>query len=552
MKRFKNILGFGLLLIVLVSSSCNKFLDLAPGQDLSEDDVFKDYNNFRKYSDYNYQYQRYFAHLGRLWNAMQATMSDEATTSGGSTAAMRQGNWSTIGQTDWPNETDRMWTYMYQGIRRVNMVFKRIDEVPNFPSEAVKKRTLGENYFLRAQFYFELVKRYGGIPLVEKTLSGEENLDLPRASYEDCVKMMVADCDMAANLLDATYAEADNGRATKGAAMALKSRVLLYAASPLNNPSDDIEKWRSAANAAKAVMDLKLYSLYPDLHELFFQPTSSEVILNKPRGKMTFNQGHTDNGAFWVRFIAPEGYQGWNGTSVTQDFVDLYETANGYPIDDPKGLYNANDPYKNRDPRLNIDILVNDVDWLGRKTEFYVGGREIGTANRNMTGYSLRKYWPLNFPRSGTATTYLNYIMFRYAEILLNYAEALNEVEGPTQAVRDAINEVRGRVNQVDVPVDISSTKETMRLRIQNERAVELSFEEQRFYDLLRWKKGPEFLNGPISGMSIVKNKDNTFSYTRFVVENRVFLDYMHRYPLPSAEIYKSKGILKQNDGWPQ
>jgi hypothetical protein len=351
------------------------------------------------------------------------------------------------------------------------------------------------------------------------------------------------------------YPDSENGRATVGAALALKSRLLLYAASPLNNPTNDVAKWRAAADAAKAVMDLNLYRLYPDLHELFFQPTSQEVILNKPRGKMSFAQGHTDNGSFWTRFIATAGYSGWNGTSINQNFIDLHETANGYPITDARGNYNPNNPYANRDPRLKINYLVNDETWLGRKTEFYVGGKDESSAgkDKNLTGYSLRKFWPKNFPRFGsTATTYLNFIMFRYAEILLNYAEALNEVEGPTLAVRAAVNEVRARAGQVAIPLNISDTKEAMRQRIQNERSVELAFEEHRFYDLLRWKQGAEALNGPMYGMRIVKNANNTFSYSKIVVETRVFYDYMHRYPLPMAEIFKSKGVLKQNPGWPQ
>lgn len=552
--KIKSIKYFGLLLIMLFSISCNdKFLDLAPGQDLSEDDVFKEYNNFRKYSDYNYQYQQHFAFIGRMWNVLQATMSDEASSSAASnsTSAMRAGNWFQ-NNNNWRAETDNMYSNMYQGIRRTNMVIARIDEVANFPSDAVKNQMLGENYFLRAQFYFELVKRYGGVPLVLRPLSGEENLDLPRNTYEECVNAIVADCDKAASLLPQVYPDSENGRATLGAALALKSRMLLYAASPLNNPTKDVAKWQAAANAAKAVMDLNLYSLYPDLHELFFQPTCSEVILNKPRPKMRFDQGITSG--IWVRFIATSGYNAWNTTSINQNFIDLHESANGYPIADARGNYNPNDPYANRDPRLKINYLVNNETWQGRKTEFYVGGKDESNAgkDKNLTGYSLRKFWPQNFLRNTTATTYLNYIMFRYAEILLNYAEALNEVEGPTAAVRAAVNQVRARAGQVPIPTDISDTKDAMRLRIQNERSVELAFEEHRFYDLLRWEKGVEALNGPMYGMRIVKNANNTFSYSKIVVETRVFYDYMHRYPLPMAEIFKSKGVLKQNPGWPQ
>lgn len=544
--------------ICLISYGCNKnFLDLAPDQDLSEDDVFKEYTNFRKYSDYSYSYTEYFAFHGRLWNALPATMSDEAVNANGATKPMNQGSWINT-NTDWPNETDRIWTRMYAGIRRTNMVLERIDEVPNFPTQAIKDRTIGETYFLRAMFYFELIKRYGAIPLVERTLRGEEDLDLPRADYDACIDFVVADCDRAANLLPPTYPDADIGRATKGAALALKSRMLLYAASPLNNPSNEITKWQAAAVAANEVIQLGLYDLYPDAHTLFFQPTCEEVIWNRPRGKVNFDQGLGYNqGGLWVRFIATEGYLGWNGTSVTTNFVELHEANNGYPINDSRSNYDEANPYENRDPRLKINVLTNNVSWLGRSTEFYTGGRDKGSANVNLTGQSMRKFWPDNLIRiAGGNTTYLNYIVFRYAEILLNYAEAMNEAYGPdnnngyTLTAREAANLVRNRVNQAPIPLDISSSTETMRTRLQNERAVELCFEDHRFYDLLRWKKGTEFLNGPIYGTRITKISDNNFTYERFTVETRVFQQHMHRYPLPLSEIYKSNGILEQNPGW--
>lgn len=536
---------------------CNKnFLDLAPGQDLSEDDVFREYANFRRYSDYNYSYSEFFAFHGRLWNTLPATMSDECVNASGSTKPMNQGSWINS-NTDWPNETDRMWTRMYAGIRRVNMVLERIDEVPNFPSQEIKNRTIGESHFLRAMFYFELIKRYGSVPLVDRTLSGEEDLDLPRAPYDECIAFVVSDCDLAASLLSPTYPDADQGRATRGAALALKSRMLLYAASPLNNPTNDVAKWQSAASAAKAVIDLNLYGLYPDAHSLFFQSTSEEVIWHRPRTAINFDQGlGSGQNGFWVRFIATEGYQGWNGTSVTTNFVDLHETANGYPIGDSRGNYDATEPYEDRDPRLKINVLTNDVPWLGRNTEFYTGGRDLGSANRNLTGQGIRKFWPTNMVRYSGNTTFLNYIVFRYAEVLLNYAEAMNEAYGPDNnngyplTARQAADLVRARVNHAPIPQDISATTETMRTRLQNERAVELAFEEHRFYDLLRWNSGVEYLNGPIYGTRITRLSANQFTYERFTVETRVFQPHMHRYPLPLSEIYKSNGILEQNQGW--
>jgi len=292
---------------------------------------------------------------------------------------------------------------------------------------------------------------------------------------------------------------------------------------------------------------------------LFFRPDLGiEIIMNRPRTKINFEQGHTDNSNFLVRFIVPAGYLGWMGTAVTQNHVDLYESANGYPINHPSSGYNPSDPYKQRDPRLKMSVLYNDRFWYDRNTEFYVGGRDYGSSIINPLGYSIAKFWPEAHQRYKGTSTYLNYIFFRYAEVLLNYAEAANEAYGPdgafpgaSKTARQAVNEVRQRVQHVDLPTGISNSRENMRERILNERAVELSFEEHRWYDVLSLQKGVELFGSanPVKGMKITKNANNLFSYEVFVHENRVFQPHMHRYPIPNSEIYKSNKLV-QNKGW--
>jgi hypothetical protein len=292
---------------------------------------------------------------------------------------------------------------------------------------------------------------------------------------------------------------------------------------------------------------------------MFFRPNlGTEIIMNRPRPKMNFEQGHIDNSNFWVRFIVPQGYMGWMGTAVTQSFVNLYEASNGYPISNPLSGYDPQNPYTNRDPRLKMTVLYNDRFWYSRKTEFYVGGQDYGSSLVNPMGYSIAKFWPEAHQRYKSTSAYLNYIFFRYAEVLLNYAEAANEAYGPEGAypgasmtARAATTEIRQRVSQVPIPTDISGDKDAMRERILNERAIELSFEEQRWYDVLSLKRGTQLFGSanPIQGMKITKNTNATFLYEPFVHETRIFLEHMHRYPIPNSEIYKSK-MLEQNKGW--
>lgn len=541
-------------------------LEQAPEQDLDFEKVFSDHQQFRQYLDYTYNFMP--GHLGRMWNSMVCELSDEAEGLGLNTCSpvFNNGAWSGDNLTSGSPagnanaELGLMWVNLYKGIRQANMAIKNIDLVKNFPSQKLRERSLGEAHFIRAFLYFELVKRWGGVPLFAKPLElGIDELDIPRSSYDECIDFIVADCNRANELLDLANDEGDTGRATKGAALALKSRTLLYAARPLNNPTQDIEKWKAAASAAADVINLNLYSLDSDYVNMFFRPNlGSEIIMNRPRPKINFEQGHLDNGNFLVRFIAPQGYLGWMGTSVTQNFVNLYEDSNGFPITDASSNYSPSNPYANRDPRLKMTVLYNNRFWYNRNTEFNVGGLDYGSTAINPMGYSIAKFWPEAHQRYKGTSTYLNYIFFRYAEVLLNYAEATNEAYGPdgtspgaSLSARAATTQLRQRVNQVPIPFQISSSKEGMRERIRNERAIELCFEEHRWYDVISWKKGTEIFGeqNPILGMRITKKTNGSFNYEPFVYEKRVFKEHMHHYPIPNSEIFKSK-VLKQNPGW--
>jgi hypothetical protein len=571
MKMRKMIKTFLLTIILVTTASCTEIfkesdLNQAPDQELNFAKVFSDYQQYRQFLDYCYSYMP--GHLGRMWNSIVAELSDEAEGLGVNTCSpvFNNGAWSgaqiSYGtpQGNARRELEQMWIDLYKGIRQTNMAIRHIDKVENFPSQEIFDRSLGEAHFVRAFLYFELAKRWGGVPVFDRPLElGVDDLDIPRSTYESTIEFIVADCNKAAEKLGLSHPESETGRATRGAALALKSRVLLYAARPLNNPENKTDKWVVAAEAAADLIKLNQYSLDPDYVNMFFRATpGTEIILNRPRTKLNFEQGHTDNSNFWVRFIVPQGYMGWMGTAVTHNFVNLYESANGYPIEHSASGYDPGNPYANRDPRLKMTVLYNDRFWYDRKTEFFAGGLDYGSSLVNPIGYSIAKFWPEAHQRYKGTSAYLNYIFFRYAEILLNYAEAVNEAYGAEGSVsgtgltaRQAVNLIRDRVGHVGVPAAISGNKEEMRNRIRNERAIELSFEEHRWYDVLSWKTGVELFgaDNPIKGMKITKKSNGTFDYEPYVYEKRTFLEHMHRYPIPNSEIYKSK-VLKQNPGW--
>lgn len=571
MKKLLYILTVGLFLSSCTDLFSEKWIDHAPEEDLNFEKVFGDYDLFRKYADHNYSFV--IGHYSQLFNAMQAGMSDECQNLKveACTHAFNSGAWNADVRGNLATEIKYPWKNSYKGIRKVNLVLENIHKVPNFPTEELKKRYVGESYYLRAMLYFQLIKRYGGVPLVTRALNmGSDNIDLPRNSYDECVAQIVKDCDEAVKYLGLRYEDADNGRATIGAARALKARTLLYAARPLNNPENKLEKWKAARDAAMDVIEMNQYTLYPDYKGLFFEVICDEIILNRPRYQMNFNQGNTNGSHFFVRFIAPQGYNGWMGTIPTQNFVDMFEDADGYPINHPNSTYDEQNPYEHRDPRFYHTILYNGRYWYNREMEFYrevdtdgnrtgIVGRDQGNKAKNESAYAIAKLWKEEFQRYNNTRVYLNYIFFRYAEILLNFAEAQNEFEGPESSykglsVRDAINQLRDRVGHVHIREDISNTKETMRARVRNERAVELSFEDHRLYDLMTWKEGTTYLNTPMLGMDVLKYPDGTIKYERFnlserLAKPRIFKDYMHRYPIPQEEIYKSK-VLKQNEGW--
>jgi hypothetical protein len=470
---------------------------------------------------------------------------------------------------------DNVWNNMYSAIRTANVFIKEGTGL-TFPEikwnegyadfmKAYKLYTY-EARFLRAFYYFELIKRYNNVPLDTTVLTTEEANKMTPASFDDIVKFISRECDSAAAKLPATFStfiSKQTGRATQGAAMALKARTLLYAASPLHNPSNDQSKWIAAANASKDLMDAlgTQYTTGGGLGDAYTAVTNS--LSSK---ELIFERRRADDRSFEEANTA-RGFQGGNtGTCPTQNLVDAYEMkANGLGINESGSGYNAANPYTGRDPRMTMTILYNGVEWKSPSTgpkqyvqTYYGGINGAPTPYTTKTGYYLKKYMvesiSLDPTKLGTALHV--WVLFRYAEVLLNYAEAMNEAYGPdavatgnlNMTARAAVNIVRDRTGVKMPAFPLGMTQAAFRDKLRNERRVELAFEDHRFWDLRRWKIGPSTTT--IRGMDLTKDQNTSvITYTPKTVENRVWDDKMYLYPIPQTEVFINSK-LGQNPGW--
>lgn len=503
------------------------------------------------YAGYSYIRSGFYAIDGNI----AAAMSDEAacTRSSSPVKLFNQGTWNQY------NNPDNVYAACYKGIRAVNYF---LDYSTNYREQLSHNRdTLSdggyayrqsvkdiewmraESHVLRAWYYFELAKRYGGVPLV-KAVEAPDNYDIPRSTFNEVIEYAVGEIDAVLDDLQTDWKTTDSerdGRFTKGAAMALKSRILLYAASPRNNPEEDVEKWKRAAEAAYDVIATGKYALDSNYRDLFLESnslTGSEIIMSYRSGAI--NDPEKAN--------YPVGTPGGNsGVTPSQNLVEAYEW---------KGIPDPANPYANRDPRLGHSIVVNNSSWNGRTMEIYAAGKDDpALANASRTGYYLKKFLLENLNLAQNETRMHNWIMFRYAEILLNYAEAMNEAYGPDDdngyglTARQAVDAVRGRTG-IDMPGVLAADKEEMQARIMHERRIELAFEGHRFWDLLRWMQAETHLNRPLRGVSVQRIGDK-FVYSDFEVEKRVFdASKMYYYPIPFTEISKSDNVLNQNPNW--
>ncbi|PST84402.1 RagB/SusD family nutrient uptake outer membrane protein [Pedobacter yulinensis] len=402
------------------------------------------------------------------------------------------------------------WNGSYRGIGRANNLLANIAKVPM--DAALKDRFIAEAKFLRALFYLPLWNNFGGAPLITAATDFENQGSLPRNKPEELLAQILKDLDEAAagTALPVSYSGTDKGRATRGAALALKMRVLLYAS-----------RWEEAAATARQVMDLKAYTLFPNYRALFF-------LENEGNAEVIFD----------VQYRFPEFTHSLDisldqqlGSAPLPDLLNDYYGTDGKPISESV-VYNPQRPYENRDSRLQATVIVPGSQFKGAT---------VTPIQYPSTGLGMKKYTifkdnekPVAAPTSNTSE--LNFILLRYADVLLSYAEAKNEASGPEQSVFDAINAVRGRAGMPSLASGLS--REQLRAEIRHERRIELAGEGLYYHDLRRWRKADQLLNGEIRNLAGNRIDTRQFNATR---------DYL--WPIPSIAI-QNNPALTQNPGY--
>lgn len=585
--------------IIIPFTSCEDYLNKTPDEDLTIDDVFTNRDYARGFLAHVYSWMPTEANFGDAGGSYRNPFvggCDEMEIAYGRsyTHQINSGAWNPTNIVNIP-----VWNETYMASRKVNMFLENLDKVPTTATE--KEQWRGEAYFLRAYFHFLSFRAYGPIVLLDRSLDIDEDLlSIVRRPIEECVAFIANDCDRAAEILPDKMPSTDTGRATRVAALALKARLLLYAASPLYNgntdmvnftdstgmaffpASYDVTKWKTAADAALTCIqaaEKSGYGLYhsssndPVLNyqELFYNNWNEEVIFAK-------NMDRYDH---YIKCADPIGLGGYSIINPTQEMVDAYEMENGQaPItgynSDGSPIVNASSGYiekgyaederagywekgvsnmfVKREPRFYASINYPGQIWKGHRLEFWyqgVDGKRFAGSDYCKTGYLMKKIVNPDFRIIGGINTLNTWIYFRLAEQYLNYAEALNEYSGPSDEVYKYIDAVRSRSGLPGIAKGL--TKEQMRDRIKHERRIELAFETHRFFDVRRWKDAVNGENKPIHSLNIMEGdnmQDDRF-YKRVFLEERIFEAPKHYFfPIAQNEIDKNLNNLMQNPGW--
>ena len=555
----------GLLALTLVSS-CSEKMD------------YKEYNVYDKayvdkmfsrvgglmtniYNDIDYDF-------GNYSGAMASSATDESVYShpGNAVEDFYNGAWGPT------NAKERVWNSAWDGISYCNLV---LDEFSNctFPEYTEDEHYRQEMYlyhnyrwearWARAFFYFELVKRYGSVPLKTKHMTANEANSLPQVSADSIFQFIDTECDTIedsiivnyGDLGDKAYYKGQTGRANKLAAMALRARAALYWASPLFNPKGDKSRWLKAAQLSNAVIAearQEGMGLLPDYSKLFNKDSYKDGIK-----EIIFSRRVAASNAF-EKYNYPIGMENAGGGNCpTQNLVDAYEMTNGKAIDEAGSGYDPQDPYKNRDARLAMTVAVNGEQWPNAAAlETFEGGANSSSVTYGTpTGYYLKKYINQGtiIAKTGSNSFAHAWVIFRLGEFYLDYAEAaLNYTgsgyvapEGLPMTAAQAINVVRARANQPDIATGLDFN--AFKKKYENERFVELAFEGHRFFDLRRWKEAPEYLK-TIRGMKITRQDDGTMKYEEQTIDTRTWNDKWYLFPLPQKDVLNCN--YKQNDGW--
>ena len=612
------ILKYTAVLLIVALASCNDYLDKLPEGDLTVEEVFKDYKKAEKFLANTYMHLpaeiNFMCGTGDTWARNPFTAgSDEMEIAYGGAASHLLNSGAL--NADNSHNISPVWNECFMGIRKANIFLENIDNTPlveagssastDLFTEERRNQWKGEAYFLRAFAYFQLIRTYGPVPIIDHALA--TNLDyssIKRSPLEECIQFVVDDCDRAKAFLAIRYTDGRLGRATAGAALALKSRMLLYAASPISNghesfkdfkdndgvnlfpATNDPAKWSKAATAAMECLTA-LESASP-MHKLYetklpdYVKNYRDILLDRFNDEWIFWRNvnwynHFDNCATILSL------RGFSILNPTQEMVDSYHMANGtvpitgYGADGKTPIINnasgyqesgytaavgdngwspagVRTMYANREPRFYASINFAGQKWQGTTCDFwYTGkdGRKGAGSDYCKTGYLIAKVVNPNVnPAAGTGYEQRCWVFFRLAEIYLNYAEAINEAEGPAKAY-PYVNRIRSRAGVANLPTGLNQAQ--MRDAIRRERRIELAFENHRYFDVRRWGIAESTDNRAIHSMNIMAGthlQDNAF-YERVVCEPRIFDKTKHYwFPIPQDEINKTERVLVQNPGW--
>lgn len=609
-----------IITVVIMMPSCKKslndFLQKAPGVDVNEDAVFSSKVNVDAFVSTLYEYGMFSILPNRQNTAIISNPSTNAIPSpiGTLAAATDEGKnestfqfanvWNTATVTNQSiiGSEDYRYYARWKAIRMANILLERVDELTDPAADAAyKKQVKAQAKFMRALQNFEMLKRYGGIPLVTRRFttvdSAYEQAILPRSTFAECVNAILKDCDEAYPDLEIVYPSAQKGRVTKLSALALKSRTLLYAASPMFNTATpylsmadpannkficygnfDKNRWKLAADAAMEVLTFAA----PSGISLIDVPANRKPLEASVTGTNFLNgnyriswerQDNTEiiladksnsaagnNFSFPWQNIMPQDMGGfYGGTSVLLNFMKKYEDTLGRVVTwSDAGGNDLQAKYGSLDPRFKQSIGYNNSRWNASHPliEAYAGGKH----NRLNWGGQ----WMLKPAPEGIATGSVvpSLPMFRLNEFFLNYAEAINEFSGPGSSsvaanaeppniptsAYDAVNRIRARSGMPKIPAGL--TADQFRVRVRNERAIELAFEDHRFWDIRRWLIAEDegVMKGAMFGIKITKLDATTFKYVPYLIENRSFNKNMYLHPFDLNEVLKGK--LVQNPGW--
>ncbi|MEJ2883546.1 RagB/SusD family nutrient uptake outer membrane protein [Pedobacter sp. GR22-6] len=585
------------VLLSTLHTGCKKFLEQVPNDRITIEEVFRKKASSEQFLANVYSFIPDEAHPINSTPWIGAADEADLTWTNNGIYQINTGNLNPS------NVLYDRWGNYYQGIRSATFFMQHINE--NIEIRTQNGQQLIDQYqaearFLRAYFYFLLMRQYGPVVLVGEEVippdAPASTLQIPRSPFDDCVNYVSSELDKAAEVLpllpqrNGQTSDAEYGRITKGIALAVKSRLLLYAASPLYNGNTDlaafrnqdgkalisqtydVQKWKRAADAAKAVIDLGIYSLYKDpagntlksLDGVFFNSWNTEQI---------FVRKGNDLGQ-WDVHCMPRQAGGWSGVGPTQETVDAYFMADGLlPAESPlyteSGFTTVNgaevyNMYMNREPRFYHGVTYHNSRWQGgtmnapAAISFFASGpngRNGHPTDFSKTGYLVRKNVgpQTNIGSGGNGQVQSRvFILYRLAEIYLNYAESLNEFAYGDPDALKYLNAVRERAgiptygsaaNQVPVPADQLQT----RARIRAERRIELAYEGHRFFDIRRWKIAPQVM-GVLHGMDVSKDGNNFFKRVATTTPH-LFRPAYYWWPITQYEIDRNRMIV-QNPSW--